>query len=303
MSLQGQEPKTTSKPPQQKPVVRAQVKSELVSQLKKNGASTTKLKQLPKPSQQAVVEAVVEAAVDRTPDAANVQPVPVDGGPTAATPEAIAAAAAALLQDEIFEVKKAQLTQGFKDHHSVGVDDIPAIQKKLDELRAPAIQAAAEAFLKDGFIEIKSRQLSAKVQTTYKVGPKDLPAIQTKLNELREANPVKKVTGQYDVTKPENRPGEGGMSDGDASQIAQLNGWNEVSNPKRFTCKDPAHSPKGKLFMNAEGVYYGADNTGHVGWGFKMWTGKGTTLEYKGNLVWDVPSQQWKPIGRSGATI
>ncbi len=105
------------------------------------------------------------------------------------------------------------------------------------------------------------------------------------------------------VRNPKRRPGEGGMTDGDGTIIAVLNGWTEVTNASKFTCKDIFHTPKGRLFVNDEGVYYGADNTGHVGWGFKMWTAQGTQLEYKGNLVWDLPTQEWKAIARSGAKI
>ena len=60
------------------------------------------------------------------------------------------------------------------------------------------------------------------------------------------------------------------MVEEDAKVIADLNGWGLVN--QDFTCRDRAHTPKGRVYLNSDtGAYYGADNTGHVGWGFKVW--------------------------------
>ncbi|WP_197286121.1 eCIS core domain-containing protein [Paenibacillus sp. FJAT-27812] len=89
-----------------------------------------------------------------------------------------------------------------------------------------------------------------------------------------------------DVSVPENRPTSGGMVEGDAATIADLNEWEEDT--AEYDCTDRAHSPKGKVYYDSRTKrYYGADNTGHVGWGFKIWVKKDkTTLIYKGNLIW-----------------
>ncbi|MFC5452440.1 eCIS core domain-containing protein [Paenibacillus aestuarii] len=105
-----------------------------------------------------------------------------------------------------------------------------------------------------------------------------------------------KSTGKGDVSIPENRPTSGGMVEGDAAIIAEMNGWGDVSGD--WSCDDPSHTPKGKVYYNrSSNSYYGADNTGHVGWGFKVWSKKNkTTLSYKGNVVWD--GTVWKHITR-----
>jgi hypothetical protein len=96
------------------------------------------------------------------------------------------------------------------------------------------------------------------------------------------------------VEDPENRPTEGGMVEGDAAVIADLNGW--WLDTKKYTCSDKSHAPKGKVYTDGTS-FYGADNTGHVGWGFKVWTRKkGNELQYEGNLVWD--GTTWKHIPR-----
>lgn len=96
------------------------------------------------------------------------------------------------------------------------------------------------------------------------------------------------------VRNPAYRPQEGGMSETEAAIIADENDWDDVS--KEWRCSDRAHTPKGKVYKQGSN-YYGADNTGHVGWGFKVWTKKNhTTLDYAGNLVWD--GTGWKHIAR-----
>jgi hypothetical protein len=109
-------------------------------------------------------------------------------------------------------------------------------------------------------------------------------------------NTEKETRDNGDVSVPENRPTTGGMVEGDAAIIAEANGWEDVSG--NWSCDDTSHTPKGKVYYDkSSGSYYGADNTGHVGWGFKVWTKKNkTTLSYKGNVVWD--GTEWKYISR-----
>lgn len=77
-----------------------------------------------------------------------------------------------------------------------------------------------------------------------------------------------------------------GMSEDEARQLADYHGMDDVSNSK-WTCSDKSHSPKGKVYKLGS-CYYGADNTGHVGFCFKIWTKakKGKwMLDYEGNIT------------------
>ncbi len=100
------------------------------------------------------------------------------------------------------------------------------------------------------------------------------------------------------VADPDNRPTKGGMAEVDAAVIADLNGWQVVY--KNYECSDRKHTPKGRLYTNGKGAYYGADNTGHVGWGFKIWSLKNDVLQYEGNLVWNGKAWQIVPRYRGG---
>jgi hypothetical protein len=90
-------------------------------------------------------------------------------------------------------------------------------------------------------------------------------------------------------------PTSGGMAEEEATAFAQEFEWQVVSTIK-VTCSDPSHTPKGKVYTNGK-VFYGADNTGHAGYGFKVWErDKGNRWKYKGNLVWT--GIEWKHVAR-----
>lgn len=77
-----------------------------------------------------------------------------------------------------------------------------------------------------------------------------------------------------------------GMSEDEARQLADYHDMEDISSSK-WTCSDKPHSPKGKVYKLGSG-YYGADNTGHVGFCFKIWSKakKGKwTLDYEGNIT------------------
>jgi hypothetical protein len=77
---------------------------------------------------------------------------------------------------------------------------------------------------------------------------------------------------------------DGGMQEGDATRLAEYYEW-EVATASEWICKaDPSHTPKGRVFTDRNGNYWGADNTGHVGFGFKFWTGSPRKLTYMGNV-------------------
>jgi hypothetical protein len=161
------------------------------------------------------------------------------------------------------------------------------------------IDGAAKALFNDGTIRVARSLFNKPFKTSYGITEKDIKDIQTALDKLREAEKAtKKPTAVFDITDPANRPTEGGMAEDDAAKIAELNNWDVVN--EEFTCTDISHSPKGRVYTNNKGAFYGADNTGHVGWGFKVWSKKDkTTLVYQGNLVWT--GSEWKHITRSGA--
>lgn len=156
------------------------------------------------------------------------------------------------------------------------------------------VDTAAEALLKQGVIKVKKTDLSGKFAKTHNVSGSDLEGVQTALNALRANKPVAPKAATKNVRNPADRPTTGGMMEVDAAVIAELNGWTESG--KDWKCSDSSHTPKGKVYTDGT-IYYGADNTGHVGWGFKVWTKKNaTTLTYAGNTVWD--GADWQYISR-----
>jgi hypothetical protein len=146
------------------------------------------------------------------------------------------------------------------------------------------VDSAAMALFKDGIITVKNSHLKPKFLKEHDITKGDLSKIQEALNELRENAPKPKAKKDRDVSNPDERPTTGGMSEGDGAVIAELNGW--IQDTTEWRCDEPSHKPKGKVYTDSS-VYYGADNTGHVGWGFKVWTKKkGTMLHYAGNTTW-----------------
>lgn len=50
------------------------------------------------------------------------------------------------------------------------------------------------------------------------------------------------------------------------------------------------HTPKGDVYWDNERKrYFGADNAGHVGFGFKVWSGAENDLKYLGNAPHNNP--------------
>jgi hypothetical protein len=77
-----------------------------------------------------------------------------------------------------------------------------------------------------------------------------------------------------------------GMAEDEARVLAEFHGMEDVSDD-RWVCSDRPHSPKGRVYQLGN-RYYGADNTGHVGFSFKIWSKakKGAwTLDYLGNIT------------------
>jgi hypothetical protein len=169
------------------------------------------------------------------------------------------------------------------------VQRLHALQGMADARPAGPIQrtvdTAADELYRAGIITVKPRDLSKKFMTTHEVAKSDLDAIQTALTALRDANP-REVRAVVDMTDSANWPTAGGMVEGDGATVAGTLGWTQDTGT--WSCSDRAHTPKGKVYEDGRGNYFGADNTGHVGWGFKVWLKKNkTTLDYAGNYSWD----------------
>jgi hypothetical protein len=79
----------------------------------------------------------------------------------------------------------------------------------------------------------------------------------------------------------QDRPG--GMSETDAGDLAEYYEW-DVATASEWSCKDRSHTPKGRVYTDGKGNYWGADNTGHAGFAFKYWTGSPKDLTYRGNV-------------------
>jgi len=79
-----------------------------------------------------------------------------------------------------------------------------------------------------------------------------------------------------------------GMTETDAREIADARGWTLVDKWDYDKRADTSHRPKGKVYTDGK-RFYSADNTGHVGFGFKRFTGSAKGLSYEGNVSADDP--------------
>ncbi len=174
------------------------------------------------------------------------------------------------------------------------VQRIAALQALADDTAAqraafPVIQrtvnTAADELLKQGVKEVKNSHMKGAFLKRHGLTANDKAAVQNALDALRANQPAAAAPVKVDMNDSTNWPTAGGMDETDAKIVAESLGWQLVS--KEFRCSDPGHTPKGKVYSDGS-TYYGADNTGHVGWGFKVWTvKKGTMLDYKGNISWN----------------
>ena len=147
------------------------------------------------------------------------------------------------------------------------------------------VASAALALRQQGVFEVKKNQLKGKFARDHGISANDLAAIQAEVTRLREAAPQAEVAEVVDMTDNSNWPtGRSGMVEGDAETVAGVNGWWETSNAFRCT----GHNPNGKVYTDGK-QFFGADNTGHSGWGFKVWlNGKKPTIKtYAGNYNWN----------------
>ena len=161
-----------------------------------------------------------------------------------------------------------------------------SIQLKTNNVVQRTVDSAAEVLYKSGTITVKKSDLKGKFLTAHNVKQSDLADIQKALNKLREEAGPKEAFTQVDMTDSTNWPTAGGMVEGDGATLANHFGWTEDNSS--WKCSDSSHTPKGKVYIDGNKNYYGADNTGHVGWGFKIWHKKNkTTLDYVGNYSWN----------------
>ena len=112
---------------------------------------------------------------------------------------------------------------------------------------------------------------------------KDLDELTRKVDEIapaRAARPVRDATANP-FGEEERR---GGMDDTDAQTLANFYGWERKTSSNWFCPSDKSHTPKGAVFYDAtRDRYFGGDNSGHVGFCFKVWSGsKENNLTYLG---------------------
>ena len=117
--------------------------------------------------------------------------------------------------------------------------------------------------------------------------------------KIPEKSPAKDVSAiaktEYDeiVSTGTEADRAGGMSETECEKIANYFHWKKIEKATKFSCTDKPHTPKGNLYIDSNGIYFGADNIGHAGFGFKVWE-KGTSkneLLYRGNYV--IRNHQW----------
>ncbi len=155
------------------------------------------------------------------------------------------------------------------------------------------VDSAATELRSQGIITVKNSHLKAKFLRDHGITKNQIGDIQARMDELRGEGGTTTPT-VVDMSLEENWRTEGGMREDEAAGVARANNWT-VDNTN-WRCRDVAHTPKGRVYTNGD-VYYGADNTGHVGWGFKIWTRDGGTwLRYAGNMVWT--GTAWNVIPR-----
>lgn len=95
------------------------------------------------------------------------------------------------------------------------------------------------------------------------------------LDNVRAAPPAA-APARADVRKE-------GMTETDAREIADARGWTLVEKWDYDKRADTSHRPKGKVYTDGE-RFFSADNTGHVGFGFKRFSGSAKSLSYEGNV-------------------
>ena len=198
--------------------------------------------------------------------------------------------------------------------NGASVNDDARLESEADAMGAKALQM--QAIDSEGLVSSKPSDIVQRVtwiwngeswytseETTnpapthtgkYKFDTFDDEAVEDASDHESDDDGKEEEVEDTSVKNPQYRPTTGGMSETDAAIIADLNDWDDAS--KEWRCSDSGHTPKGKVYKGGSN-YYGADNTGHVGWGFKVWTKKNhTTLDYAGNTVWD--GTAWKHIAR-----
>ena len=180
------------------------------------------------------------------------------------------------------------LLQG-KLHEVVNNYSEKYFQFTSDSIIQRTVDTAAEELHGRGMKTVKKSDLKGKFAKEHGISVTDLKAIQTALDGLRAAaGPVVQVVPP-DMTDNANWPvGQYGMVEGDGATVAATLGWDAAGSKSDWGCSDPAHSPNGKVYKDGQNNYFGADNTGHVGWGFKVWLKKDNkTLDYAGNYFWN----------------
>lgn len=199
----------------------------------------------------------------------------------------------------------AQYQKMAEDHASV--QDLPLQKKEKNpgiqaSISKPVVQRAFDAWITEAIMGDKVAIAAAMrnppegktawhIMLEYlgRLGIADPPAL--------DVQPL--IQAVYaDVPEPEavvEADGGARMTDGDAAAAAKANGWALVAGPfvmeKTQSEAGKKHAPKGKVFTDGSGNFWGADNTMHAtGAHWKYWTGTKKALVYKGNVTNAAPT-------------
>lgn len=173
------------------------------------------------------------------------------------------------------------------------------------------VNTAAQALFDAGKTGVFVKDFTPDFNQTHGVTKSDQAAIKKQLQELIKKAPPKKEVAPKKLTATEKkeakladnpmndqanwRTGQIGMTDDEGAGVAHNKGW--IDDDTKYTCDDDSHTPNGAVFTDGKN-FYGPDNTGHVGWGFKVWIkgNKKNQLMYQGNTYWT--GTEWKHDAR-----
>lgn len=160
------------------------------------------------------------------------------------------------------------------------------VQRVFDDwIIEQIVEQAAE--IHAAFQNLAEQQTEWHVMLKYltRIGVKDPAAadVEDLMARVRQANPDQ-------ASDDEASSGEERLTDAEAAELAQAHGWEEVSGQlemnKKQTQAGKSHAPKGRVFTDGKGNFWGADNSMHAtGAVWKYWTGKPKNLTYKGNVT------------------
>jgi hypothetical protein len=98
---------------------------------------------------------------------------------------------------------------------------------------------------------------------------------------------IAKLVAAPDVERTDEA--SGGMTETEAAQFAAAHDWFLLTGWSYNKKADQSHSPKGKVYTDGKNSAWSADNTGHVGKGWKYYGGAPKSLAYLGTVTDETP--------------